>query len=118
MQTNQINDPVVEEKHMDMTQETEEPVIAKKSGSILDTRMAIRPFKTCPDGLEAFVMACNRKKTGVRTPEIFGIHFKRAVNNKSLNPPQVDHLAFVKYYDITMKCKQERVVSTLFTCEH
>ena len=53
MQNNQINDPVVEDKHMDMTQETEEPVIVKKSVMIVDTRMAIRPFKTCPDGLEA-----------------------------------------------------------------
>ena len=62
MQNNQINDLVVEEKHMDMTQETEEPVIVKKSVSIVDTRMAIRPFKTCPDGLEAFVMIATARK--------------------------------------------------------
>ena len=76
---NQNNNPVVEEKEMDMTEQAEEAMIAKKKISILDTRMAIRPFKECADGLEAFVMACNRKKTGGRTPEIFGIHCKRVV---------------------------------------
>jgi len=84
----------------------------KKKISILDTKLAIRPFKTSPEGLEAFVQACHRKKTGGSTPEMFGIHFKRVVNNKALNPPQIDHLFFLKYYEIVLKCKQERSVST------
>ena len=58
----------------------------KKPISIIDTKLAIRPFKMCPDGLEAFAQACHHKKTGGSTPEIFGIHFKRVVNNKTLNP--------------------------------
>jgi hypothetical protein len=74
--TCQINHPVVEEKEMDITEEAEEVVVPKKKITILDTRMAIRPFKQCPEGLDAFVMACNRKKTGGSTPEMFGIHFK------------------------------------------
>ena len=84
----------------------------KKKINILDTKLAIRPFKSCPEGLEAFVQACHRKKTGGSTPEMFGIHFKRVVNNKALNPPQIDHLFFLKYYEIVLKCKQERSVST------
>ena len=44
----------------------------KKKISILDTKLAIRPFKTSPEGLEAFVQACHRKKTGGSTPEILG----------------------------------------------
>ena len=95
MEMNQLNDPQVEEKEMDITEEAEEVVVPKKKITILDTRMAIRPFKQYPEGLDAFVMACNRKKTGGSTPEMFGIHFKRGV-----------------------KCKQERVGSTLFTCEY
>ena len=86
---------------------------SQKKVNILDIKLAIRPFKTSPDGLEAFVQACPRKKTGGSTPEMFGIHFKRVVNNKSLNPPQIDHLFFLKFYDILLKCKQERSVSTL-----
>ena len=85
----------------------------QKKINILDTKLAIRPFKTSPDGLEAFVQACQRKKTGGSTPEMFGIHFKRVVNNKLLNPPQLDHLSFLKFYEIVLKCKQERSVSTL-----
>ena len=80
--------------------------------------MAIRPCKQCPDGVDAFVMACHRKKTGGSTPEMFGIHFKRVVNNKTADPPQVDHRQFLKYYDIVLKCKQECIVSALFTCKY
>ena len=43
---------------------------SQKKINILDTKLAIRPFKTSPDGLEAFVQACHRKKTGESTPEI------------------------------------------------
>ena len=43
----------------------------KKKINILDMKLAIRPLKTCPDGLEAFVQACHRKKTGESTPEMF-----------------------------------------------
>ena len=86
---------------------------SQKKVNILDTKLAIRPFKTSSDGLEAFVQACHRKKTGGSTPEMFGIHFKRVVNNKLLNPPQLDHLSFLKFYEIVLKCKQERLVSTL-----
>ena len=118
MEMNQLNDPQVEEKEMDITEEAEEVVVPKKKITILDTRMAIRPFKQCPEGLDAFVMACNRKKTGGSTPEMFGIHFKRVVNSKTLDPPQLDHLHFIKYYDIVLKCKQERLVSALFTCKY
>jgi len=100
-----ISEPV---EVMEVTPATE---TAKKI-NILDTKLAIRPFKTSPDGLEAFVQACHRKKTGGSTPEMFGIHFKRVVNNKLVNPPQLDHLSFLKYYEIVLKCKQERSVST------
>ena len=36
--------------------------------------------KKCPDGLEAFVQACKRKKNGDSTPEMVRIFFKRVVN--------------------------------------
>ena len=68
---------------MEVTPGTE----TQKKINILDTKLAIRPFKTSLDGLEAFVHACHRKKTGGSTPEMFDIHFKRVVNNKLLNPP-------------------------------
>ena len=48
----------------------------------------------CPEGLTAFVQAWNHKKTGGSTPEMFGIHFKRVVNNKSLNPLKIYYLSF------------------------
>ena len=118
MEMNQLNDPQVEEKEMDITEEVEEVVLPKKKLTILDTRMAIRSFKQSPEGLDAFVMACNHEKTGGSTPEMFGIHFKRVVNSKTLDPPQLDHLHFIKYYDIVLKCKQERLVSALFTCKY
>ena len=76
-------------QHAAQVQDIEEvgpTVHIKKPISILDTKLAIRPFNMCPDGLEAFVQACHHKKTGGSTPEIFGIHFKRVVNNKTLNP--------------------------------
>ena len=108
-------------QHAAQVQDIEEDgpnVDIKKPISILDTKLAIRPFKMCPDGLEAFVQACHHKKTGGSTPEMFGIHFKRVVNNKTLNPPKLDQLSFLKYYEITIKCKQERMVSTLCMCEN
>ena len=112
-----IENQIIEENAMDGLAPAQEESLPKKAVSILDTRMAIRPFKMCADGLEAFVQACNRKKTGGSTPEMFGIHFKRVVQNKTLDPPQVDHLNFIKFYDITLKCKQERSVSTVLTSE-
>ena len=47
---------------MEVVQEIHKPLVIKKSVSILDTRMAIQPFKMCPEILEAFVLACNCKK--------------------------------------------------------
>ena len=44
-----MNVELVEEKVMEIEEETEQPTAVKKSVSILDTRMAIRPFKTCPN---------------------------------------------------------------------
>ena len=85
---------------------------SQKKVNILDIKLAIRPFKTSPDGLEAFVQACHRNQMGGSTSEMFGIHFKRVVNHKLLNiinPPQIDHLSFLKFYEIVLKCKQESI---------
>ena len=112
-----IENEIVVENAMDVLAPAEEQSLPKKPVSIIDTRTAIRPYKLCADGLEAFVQACNRKKTGVSTPEMFGIHFKRVVQNKTLDPPQVDHFNFIKFYDITLECKQERSVSTFVTSQ-
>ena len=70
----------------------------------------------CSDGQEAFVQVCHHKKTGGSTPMMFGIHFKLVMNNKTLNPLQIDHLSFLKCYEIMIKCKEECSVSTLCTC--
>ena len=112
-----MENQILQENVMGIVDPIQPEPVPKKAVSILDTRMAIRPFKMCADGLEAFVQACNRKKTGGSTPEMFGIHFKRVVQNKTLDPPQVDHLNFIKFYDITLKCKQELSVSTFLTSE-
>ena len=111
-----VENQILEGNVMEFVDHIQPEPVPKKAVSILDTRMAIRPYKMCADGLEAFVQACNRKKTGGSTPE-FGIYFKRVVQNKTLDPPQVDHLNFIKLYDITLKCKQERSVSTFLTSE-
>ena len=64
-------------------------------------------------GLAAFVQACNHKRTGDSTPEMFGVFFKHLVINRTLDPPQIDHLTFKIYYGTTLKCKQECLVSKL-----
>ena len=95
MEQEPIQADSVQQQPMEVKNATAESVIAKKQVSIVDTRLAIKPFKTCRDGLEAFVQACNRKKTGGSTPEMFGVFFKRVVMDKNLDPPQIDHLAFI-----------------------
>ena len=117
MENMNVENQILEGNVMEFVEHIQPEPVPKKAVSILDTRMAIRPFKMCADGLEAFVKACNRKKTGGSTPEMFGIHFKRVVQNKNLDPPQLDHLNFIKFYDISLKCKQERSVSTFLTSE-
>ena len=99
---------------MEVVQEIHKPLVIKKSVSILDTRMAIQPFKMCPEILEAFVLACKCKKTGGSTPYMFGIHVKCQVMKKLLNPPQLDHLAFFKYYEVMLECNQDHQVSNFF----
>ena len=76
MENMSLNTELVEEEAMEVVQEIQKPFVIKKSVSILDTRMAIQPFKMCPEILEAFVLACNCKKTGGSTPYMFGIHVK------------------------------------------
>ena len=63
-----IENQIVEENAMDVVEPNQEQPLPKKAVSILDTRMAVRTFKMCADGLEAFAKACNRKKTGGSTP--------------------------------------------------
>ena len=92
MEQQPIQADSVQQQPMEVENASAETVIAKKQVSIVDTRLAIKPFKTCRDGLEAFVQACNRKKTGGSTPEMFGVFFKRVVMDKTLDPPQIHHL--------------------------
>ena len=73
MENEPINTDLVEEKAMDVEQATEQSSIVKKPISIVDTRLAIKPFKMCPEGLPAFVQTCNHKRTGGSTPEMFGV---------------------------------------------
>ena len=56
-----MNTQLVEVKSMLVNGEIE-PTVPKKVVSILDTRLAIRPFKISPEGLAAFFQSCNRKK--------------------------------------------------------
>ena len=76
----------VQQQPMEVENASAETVIAKKQVSNVDTRVAIKPFKTCRDRLEAFVQACNRKKTGGSTPEMFGVFFKRIVMTRTWIP--------------------------------
>ena len=94
MENEPIQPALVQEQPVEVENATAESGLVKKQVSIVDNRLAIKPFKTCREGLAAFVQACNRKKTGGSTPEMFGVFFKRVVMDKTLDPPQIDHLAF------------------------
>ena len=87
---------LVEVKAMDVENASKESSVVKKHVSIVDTRLAINP--------KVLQHTCS-------TTEMFGVFFKHVVMNKTLDPPQIDHLAFITYNDITLKCKQERSVS-------
>ena len=86
MEQQPIQADSVQQQPMEVEDASAESVIAKKQVCIVDKRLAIKPFKTCREGLEAFVQACNRKKTGGSTPEMFGVFFKHVVMDKNLDP--------------------------------